>query len=83
LLASNLRALGAGVEELPDGFRLRGSQRLRGADIVTNGDHRVAMAFAVAGLAAAGETRIHDAECADVSFPGFWESLAGAASSSS
>jgi len=67
--------MGAEVEERPDGLAIAGGQRLRGADIVTAGDHRIAMAFAVAGLAAEGETRIHEAECADVSFPGFFEML--------
>ena len=74
-VARNLRAMGAEVEERPDGLVIAGGQRLRGADILTEGDHRIAMAFAVAGLAAEGETRIHDAECADVSFPGFFETL--------
>jgi 3-phosphoshikimate 1-carboxyvinyltransferase len=67
--------MGAEVEERPDGFPGAGGRRLQGADIVSSGDHRIAMAFAVAGLAASGETRIHDAECADVSFPGFFEML--------
>jgi 3-phosphoshikimate 1-carboxyvinyltransferase len=74
-VASNLRAMGAEVEERPDGFAVRGGRRLRGADIDTRGDHRIAMAFAVAALAADGATRIREAECADVSFPGFWEAL--------
>jgi 3-phosphoshikimate 1-carboxyvinyltransferase len=74
-VAGNLRAMGAEVEERPDGLLIAGEQRLRGADIATEGDHRIAMAFAVAGLAADGETRIHDAECADVSFPGFFGML--------
>ena len=46
-----------------------------GAEIATLGDHRIAMAFAIAALTAEGETRIQDAECADVSFPGFWNAL--------
>jgi len=74
-VALNLRAMGAAVEEKPDGLQIRGHQRLRGADILPRGDHRIAMAFAVAGLVADGETRIHEAECADVSFPGFWQIL--------
>jgi 3-phosphoshikimate 1-carboxyvinyltransferase len=74
-LAANLRAMGADVEEKPDGLIIPGSQRLHGADILTRGDHRIAMAFAVAALSAQGETRIHDAECADVSFPDFWKIL--------
>jgi len=74
-LAANLAAMGARVEERPDGLIIRGRQRLRGADIDTRGDHRIAMAFAVAGMAADGETRIHDAECAAVSYPDFWDTL--------
>jgi 3-phosphoshikimate 1-carboxyvinyltransferase len=75
-LAENFRGMGAAVEEKPDGLIIPGGQRLRGAEIDTRGDHRIAMAFAVAGLAADGETRIRQAECADVSFPGFWQALA-------
>lgn len=74
-LAVNLRAMGAEVEEKPDGLRVRGGQRLHGAGIETRADHRIAMAFAVAGLVASGDTRINQAECADVSFPGFWQAL--------
>jgi len=77
-IAANLRAMGAVVEEQSDGLAIPGRQRLRGAEIETHGDHRIAMAFSVAGLVAAGETRIHGAECADVSFPGFYEILARA-----
>jgi 3-phosphoshikimate 1-carboxyvinyltransferase len=75
-VAANLRSMGAEATEKPDGLILPGGRRLHGADIVTQGDHRIAMAFAVAALSADGETRIHDAECADVSFPGFWDVLA-------
>ena len=74
-IAANLRSMGADVTEKPDGLVIRGGRPLRGTDIVTLGDHRIAMAFAVAALAAEGETRIHEAECADVSFPGFWDAL--------
>jgi 3-phosphoshikimate 1-carboxyvinyltransferase len=81
-VATNLRAMGARVEEKPDGLIIAGGQRLRGADIITRSDHRIAMAFAVAALSAQGETRIHDAECADVSFPGFWRALQMVAHSS-
>jgi len=76
-ICSNLRAMGAELEEHPDGLAVVGGQRLRGADIETLGDHRIAMAFTVAGLVADGQTRVHRAECADVSFPGFYEALAG------
>lgn len=74
-VAANLRAMGAEVTEKPDGLVIPGGQKLQGADIVTRKDHRIAMAFAVAGLTAQGESRIHDAECANVSFPDFWEAL--------
>ena len=74
-IASNLKSMGAEVEEKPDGLHIPGGQDLHGADIRTRGDHRIAMAFAVAGLSARGDTRIHEAECADVSFPGFWNAL--------
>ena len=74
-IAENLRSMGVAVEEKQDGLNIPGGQRLHGADIKTRGDHRIAMAFAVAGLSAEGETRIHDAECADISFPGFWDTL--------
>jgi 3-phosphoshikimate 1-carboxyvinyltransferase len=74
-IAVNLRAMGVEAVERPDGIMIPGGGRLDGADIMTQGDHRIAMAFAVAALTAQGETRIHDAECADISFPGFWETL--------
>jgi len=75
-IAWNLRAMGAEVEERPDGIAISGCQPLRGANIETQGDHRIAMAFGVAGLVAAGETHIIQAECAGVSFPQFFETLA-------
>jgi 3-phosphoshikimate 1-carboxyvinyltransferase len=74
-LAANLRAMGAEVIEKQDGLTISGGGQLHGADIATLSDHRIAMAFAVASLSAQGETRIQDAECADVSFPGFWDAL--------
>jgi 3-phosphoshikimate 1-carboxyvinyltransferase len=76
-LAENLRRMGAKVEELPDGLKVAGRSagKLRGAEIEPRGDHRIAMAFAVAGLAAEGNTVIRDAECAAVSFPAFYAEL--------
>jgi 3-phosphoshikimate 1-carboxyvinyltransferase len=76
-LAENLRRMGAKVEERPDGLRVEGRKagKLRGAEIDPRGDHRIAMAFAVAGLAAEGATVIRDAECAGVSFPAFYKEL--------
>ena len=74
-IVENLRAMGAQVEEFEDGLAIPGRQRLHGAVINTYGDHRIAMSFAVAGLVAEGETVIEGAECAGVSFPGFFEVL--------
>jgi len=71
----NLRAMGAQVEEFDDGLRVNGPTKLRGAKIDPHGDHRIAMAFTVAGLLAEGETEIADAECVAVSFPEFFELL--------
>jgi 3-phosphoshikimate 1-carboxyvinyltransferase len=75
-LVKGLRKLGAEIHELPDGFVVRGGQTLRGAEVDSAGDHRIAMAFAVAGLVAHGETRINGWECAAVSWPGFERVLA-------
>ena len=76
-LAENLRRMGAKVEERSDGLRVegRGAGKLRGAEIDSKGDHRIAMAFAIAGLAADGPTTISGAECASVSYPAFFEDL--------
>lgn len=76
-LAENLRSMGATVEERPDGLRVEGRKagKLRGAEIDPRGDHRIAMAFAIAGLAAEGKTTIRDADCAGVSYPKFYEDL--------
>jgi 3-phosphoshikimate 1-carboxyvinyltransferase len=76
VVAENLRRMGADVEEFPDGLRVAGCQTLRGAEIDPRGDHRIAMAFAVAGLLAQGTTLIKDSACVDISFPGFFEALA-------
>jgi 3-phosphoshikimate 1-carboxyvinyltransferase len=76
-LAENLRRMGAKLEERPDGLKVEGRRagKLRGAEIEPRGDHRIAMAFAVAGLAADGPTVIRDADCAAVSFPDFYKEL--------
>jgi 3-phosphoshikimate 1-carboxyvinyltransferase len=74
--ASNLRAMGAEVEEFEDGLRVGGPVRLRGARLDSCGDHRIAMAFAVAALAASGESEIEGAaECVRISFPEFFALL--------
>jgi 3-phosphoshikimate 1-carboxyvinyltransferase len=77
VLAENLRRMGAQVDELPDGLRVAGRSagRMHGAEIEPHGDHRMAMAFAVAALGAEGETVIRDAECAAVSYPEFFPTL--------
>ena len=73
---ANLRAMGAEVEEFEDGLRVGGPVRLRGARLESFGDHRIAMAFAIAALAAVGETEIVGAEqCVAVSFPEFFALL--------
>jgi 3-phosphoshikimate 1-carboxyvinyltransferase len=76
-LAENLRRMGATVEERPDGLRILGQDcgQLHGAEIEPHGDHRIAMAFAVAGLAANGETIVRDADCTAVSYPTFFDEL--------
>lgn len=74
-VAINLRAMGAKVEETQDGLRIPGAQKLRGAEIDSHGDHRIAMAFAVAALRAEGETTIHGADAAVISYPEFFTTL--------
>ena len=71
----NLEAMGAKVEQTEDGWRIPGGQKLRGGEIESFGDHRIAMAFAIAALGAEGETAIHDAECVAISYPGFFGDL--------
>ena len=75
-VAKGLSAMGAEVQELDDGLTIRGPSALRGARIDAMGDHRIAMSFAIAGLAAEGETIIDGAQWADISFPGFYSLLA-------
>jgi 3-phosphoshikimate 1-carboxyvinyltransferase len=76
-LAENLRRMGATVEERPDGLRVEGRSagKLRGAEIEPYGDHRIAMAFAIAALGANGSTVIRDSDCAGVSYPTFFDDL--------
>jgi 3-phosphoshikimate 1-carboxyvinyltransferase len=76
-LAENLRRMGAMVEERPDGLRVEGRSagKLRGAEIEPYGDHRIAMAFAIAALGANGSTVIRDSDCAGVSYPTFFDDL--------
>jgi 3-phosphoshikimate 1-carboxyvinyltransferase len=74
-IVTNLRAMGAEVEELEDGLKIPGGQTLHGAEIDSFGDHRIAMAFAVAALRADGETTIRRADAAVISCPGFFGAL--------
>jgi 3-phosphoshikimate 1-carboxyvinyltransferase len=74
-VVDNLRRMGVQAEELPDGMVIPGRQKFHAADIDSFGDHRIAMAFAVAALGGDGESVIHGAEAASVSFPEFWETL--------
>jgi 3-phosphoshikimate 1-carboxyvinyltransferase len=74
-IVTNLRAMGAVVDEQGDGLKIPGGQTLHGAEIDSFGDHRIAMAFAVAALRAEGATTIHRADAAVISCPGFFDAL--------
>jgi len=74
-MAKGLRAMGATVEEFEDGFRIPGGRQLHGAEVDSAGDHRIAMALAVAALRAYGESRIAEAEAVSISFPEFFQIL--------
>jgi len=75
-VVANLRAIGAIAEELPDGMRIQRSDRPLRGRIVTHGDHRLAMAFAVLGAAKGNAIEIDDVDCVAVSYPAFWRDLA-------
>lgn len=75
VMANGLKSMGADIDERPDGLVIRGGKPLSGGHVDAHADHRIAMSFAVAGLVADGETIIDGAEWADVSFPGFWDTL--------
>jgi 3-phosphoshikimate 1-carboxyvinyltransferase len=74
-VAENFRRMGVSMEEAADGFHIPGKQRFRAARLDSFGDHRIAMAFSVAALAADGECVIEDAEAASVSYPEFYDTL--------
>ena len=74
-IASNLRAMGAQVEEREDGLKIPGGQSLHGAELQSFGDHRIAMAFSIAALRAQGETLIRGSQCAAISYPEFFAVL--------
>lgn len=75
VVAENLTAMGADVEETEDGMIIRGGKPLHGARINTHLDHRIAMSFAVAALCADGVTEIQDSSCVSISYPGFFSDL--------
>jgi 3-phosphoshikimate 1-carboxyvinyltransferase len=77
-VVANLRALGVDAEELPDGMVVRGGRAPLRGSIVTHGDHRIAMAFGLLGVTDGAAIEIDDRACVEVSFPGFWDMLAGA-----
>lgn len=70
-ISSELKKMGAHVKELEDGLIIEGPTALKGATVKSYGDHRIAMAMAIAGLVAEGETIIEDTACIETSFPGF------------
>ncbi len=76
-IATNLRAMGAQVEEHEDGLKIPGGQSLHGAELESFGDHRIAMAFSIAALRAQSEILIHGSECAAISYPAFFSTLEG------
>jgi 3-phosphoshikimate 1-carboxyvinyltransferase len=76
-VVENLRRLGVEAEEFPDGLKVPGRQKFRAGEFDSFGDHRIAMAFAVAALRADGESTIRGADAASVSFPEFWDTLGG------
>jgi len=75
-VANGIRSMGGEIEEFDDGFAIEGPQSLKGGRVETAGDHRIAMAFTIAGLMAEGTTEIIGADCAAVSFPEFYELIA-------
>lgn len=77
-VVANLRALGVEARELPDGYVIQGPAQLAAGEVASYGDHRVALAFAVAGLAAAGRVTVSGWRAAETSFPGFLDVLAEA-----
>ena len=76
-ICCNLKNMGVQIEEFDDGFTIEGPCYLKGTTIKTFGDHRIAMAFSIAGLIAEGETKLDDRDCTTVSFPGFFAALEG------
>jgi len=76
-IVSELGKLGAKMEAREDGMVIEGVEGFAGGNVVSHGDHRIAMSCAIAGQVARGDVRIDDTECTETSFPGFWQLLAG------
>ena len=74
-ITTNLKKMGAKIRDTKDGLVIEGPVKLKGAEIESNGDHRIAMAFSIAGLIAEGETVINDIDCVNTSFPSFFQTL--------
>ncbi len=81
-VVGNLRAMGGRIEEFEDGMEITGGAPLQAAVLESHGDHRIAMAFAIAGLFAEGETVIRNTACVNTSYPGFSRQLAAAVAGS-
>ena len=75
VMASNLSAMGAQIEATDDGMIIEGGHPLTGSRIESHLDHRIAMAFAIAGLNASGQTQITDADCVNISYPDYYKDL--------
>ena len=76
VMAQELTKMGVALEELPDGLVIHGTGKVKGcAELESHGDHRIVMSLAVAALAAEGKSVIRDAECAGVTYPGFFETF--------
>jgi 3-phosphoshikimate 1-carboxyvinyltransferase len=74
-IVSNLKAVGITVEEFPDGFQIFPDQEIRGGGVHSFGDHRIAMAFSIAGMVSRDGVEVDDPGCADISYPGFFDTL--------
>jgi 3-phosphoshikimate 1-carboxyvinyltransferase len=82
-IVAGLSSMGADIEALPDGFVVQGPTRLAGAALDAHGDHRIGMALAIAASVAEGESNLAGADWVGVSYPGFFEALAGCSDSKS
>ena len=74
-MVSQLKRMGGNIEETADGMVIHGPVTLNGATFRSFGDHRVAMSLAIAGMLAQGDTTILNAECSQISYPGFWDQI--------